>query len=165
MNVHVGLRAVGLILTIPMASLAVDEHRRTPEALKTDCRLDVVKKSCSAPEEFVGILLLKNTSTETLKIEYDNHPLEYLDLDVKDENGATLPKSLASYGFLYSPIGGGPRVLTIPPGETYRWEVVLFAQVDKKTHPVTPGQYTVVALYRWAADRRSNTVTIEVTAK
>src|SRR5205823_845702 len=61
---------------------------------------------------------------------------------------------------------GGPQVLTIPPGETCRSEVVLFAQVDEKKHPITPGKYTVEAIYKWnAPGHRSNKVTIEGTAK
>ena len=166
MKTQLGMWAVGILLTTPMASLAVDEPPRTPEALRMDCRLEVAEKSGSDPEEFVGALLLKNTSTEPLRIEYQTNPLDYLDLDVKDEKGAVLPKSIACYGFLYSPTGGGPEVLTIAPGETYRRQVALFAQVDKKKHPITPGKYTVEAIYKWtAATRRSNKVTIEVTAK
>jgi hypothetical protein len=168
MKTEIALWAIGLLLTAPMALLAVDQHPRTPEVLRMACRLEVVKKTGPDPKEFVGVLVLTNTSTEPLEIKYQTNPLEYLDLDVKDEKGLTLPKSIASYGFIYSPISSEKMwfTLTVSPGETYRAEVVLFAQVDEKKHPVTPGKYTVEAVYKWnAPGYRSNKVTVEVTTK
>ena len=163
MNHQVRLWAFGLLLVVPPAALAADTRPQAPEPSKMHCRLDIARKSELDPKKFVGDFSLKNTSSEPIKIEYRVHPLVHLDLDVKDQRGTLLPKALIRYGGIFSPFDFRPEILTIKPGETYRAGIVLFVQVDKEEHPITPGKYIVEAVFQWDDQEvRSNKVAIEV---
>ncbi len=171
MRIRIDLRQVGLLVVTSFALVAVDVPTKSPGLEKMECHLHVAERSNSDPGEFTGEFTLKNTSSEPIKIEYLCHPLTYLDLDVKDENGKILPKSLKAYGDIFSSVKFHPQMLTLNSGETYRKRVVLFEQVDKKKHPIRPGKYTVEAIYKWKPPGgttltvKSHKVTIEVTAK
>jgi hypothetical protein len=173
-DIQIYLRPVSLVVAASLALVATDVPTKTPATPKVECHLDVAEKSGPASSWMTGEFMLKNTSAEPLKIEYYIDPKMNLDLDVKDEKGKVLPKCIKAYGMIYSDVilrGQPPYVLTIKPGETYSAHVVLLVQVDREKHPITPGKYTVEAVYKWktpvgtAGSVKSEKVTIEVTAE
>lgn len=166
MHNKVGLWTVGLLLAAPTALIAADERPQTRGVTRVDCFLEVEQKVGSNPKDFTGRLVLKNNSDDLIEITYRPHPLIYLDLDVRDEAGKSLPKALASYGFIYSPASPDSSVLKIAPGKTYEANVSLFMQVDQKQRPITPGKYTIEAVYKWGGKEfRSQKVAVEVREK
>jgi hypothetical protein len=154
------------------SALVADETPKTLGPQVIECHLDVKERSGSALDFFPGELTLKNTSPRSLKIEFVCDPLEWLDLDIKDGKGQTLPKKFHGYGELLAARSLRPHVFAIEPGAVYRRrDVGLFALVDWEKHPIKPGKYTVEAVYKCKTtdgmdvSAKSNPVMIEVTAK
>jgi len=87
---------------------------------------------------------LENTSAKPLAIEFDMHPLQYLDLAVTDASGALV--SASHYGNVFSPLGER-AVLRLAPGEKYAFRVGLLENVPQEKR--LPGCYTIRASYRY----------------
>jgi uncharacterized protein (TIGR02996 family) len=108
-----------------------------------DCRLR------HAPEEWDvrntrGEVELVNLVTEEVSIHFNLHPLQFLDLLVRDSSG--IIRSESFYGNRFSPIGE-MMTLRLKPGESYRHAVHLLGNVPE---PIpTTGRYTIRASYQY----------------
>ena len=85
---------------------------------------------------------LENTSTALVEIEIDRHPLQYLNLLVRDAGGALV--SAGHYGDIFSPLGGA-HTFRLAPGAKYTHNVFLLGTVPEERRK--PGRYGVQAIY------------------
>jgi hypothetical protein len=92
---------------------------------------------------FGGVVEITNTTQKVIRIPWDHHPLQYLDLQVLNEGGEELGE--LRYGHLFSPIGE-TAVLLLKPNETYTHPVHLLGTVPKAKWKA--GVYTIRACYR-----------------
>ncbi|MBI1914067.1 MAG: hypothetical protein HYS12_04930 [Planctomycetes bacterium] len=124
-----------------------EQTSKTPAAPATQvtivCRLRP-KELRRGPAPTAGEIELDNVSPSVIEIEYDRHPLQYLNLVVTDPTGAIL--SAWHYGNLFSPLGSS-HTLRLSPGEKFTAPVGLLGNVPEERR--TPGWYTVVAVYKY----------------
>jgi hypothetical protein len=96
------------------------------------------------PSPAAGEVELENVSGEPVEIEVTMHPLQHLDLVVRDASGVAVPA--APYGHLFSP-REVPYTLRLAPGEKYVHNVSLLGTLPEGEPP--PGRYQVHAVYEY----------------
>jgi len=130
--------------------------------------------------DFACIVELRNISEATVSIKYRNEPIaDHLDLDVRDEKGNVLPKHSNCYACIFSPnliveFDGDEIVSAVwneefkalKPGERIKRNIRVFNLVAKERRPITPGVYTVEAVFKHQGrEFRSNKVTVVMPAE
>jgi hypothetical protein len=123
-----------------MAEQATTGKRATPAALACTLRHKQLQRGST---RFAAEVELENTSAEAVEIEIDMHPLQYLDLVVRDAAGT--PVSSGRYGDIFSPLGER-HTFRLAPGAKYTHNVFLLGTVPEEKR--TPGRYTVQAVYQ-----------------
>lgn len=161
------LGILGLMLA---AAVPVDVGRPSKNQGRSQlhCHLTAERPSDVADGTFPGVLGLRNDSNVPITIEFQDDPTDHLSLEIRDPADRLVPTAFPSYGGIYAKIHTDEdrETLTIKPGETYRQDLALFAQTDRQAHPLAPGKYTIVAVYRWrGSELRSSQVTVQVRAK
>jgi len=91
-----------------------------------------------------GEVEIENISPAVIEIEVGMHPLQYLDLVIKNATGKIVPG--APYGHLFSP-RDVPYILRLAPGEKYTHNVSLLGTVAESDQ--LPGVYSVQAVYEY----------------
>lgn len=89
-----------------------------------------------------GEIELENSSPHVLEIKTEMHPLQYLNLVVKDARGRI--HSEGHYGDIFSP-RGKIDTLRLAPGAKYQHIVSLLGTLPEKKR--LPGKYSVQAVY------------------
>jgi hypothetical protein len=90
------------------------------------------------------VVEITNLTPEVMRIPWNHHPLQYLDVQVFNEAGNEVGEY--RYGELFNPIGV-TEVLHLQPGETYTHTVHLLHVVPKSKW--LNGTYTIKACYRF----------------
>ncbi len=96
------------------------------------------------PSPTAGEVEIENISAKTIEIEVTMHPLQYLDLIVRNEVGNIVPT--VPYGNIFSP-RGSPVVFRLVPGEKYTHNISLVGTLPQEQQ--LPGTYTVCATYSY----------------
>jgi hypothetical protein len=122
-----------------MADQTAATERATQAALV--CRLRP-KQLARGGSVLAGEVELENLSSQVLQIEIDMHPLQHLNLLVRDADGALI--SGGHYGDIFSPLGE-TRTFQLTPGATYTHNVFLLGTVPEERRK--PGRYRVQAIY------------------
>ncbi len=137
---------------------------KNPVVLNVDCRLVIGPKRRRNRDGFDAHIDLKNLSDEPLKITAGSYPISaHLDLDVRDDKGVLLPKSIQRAGDIFAPFSSEGQSIVVKAGETVQESFYPFVQVDTDRRPITLGTYTIEAVFRWRGQEvRSNRVTIQV---
>jgi hypothetical protein len=91
---------------------------------------------------------LENASPEAVEIEYDRHPLQYLDMLVSGPGGA--PVSEGYYGDIFSPLGR-TATLRLEPGQKFVHNVSLLGTMPREKQ--RPGTYVARAVYQYKGMR------------
>jgi hypothetical protein len=104
---------------------------------------------------------IENISPDVIEIEVTMHPLQYLDLVIRDAAGDLVPAP--PYGHIFSP-RETPYLFRLAPGEKYTHSVSLLGNVPADRQ--LPGTYTVRAEYEYNGLRAgSEPLQVELTAK
>jgi hypothetical protein len=104
---------------------------------------------------------IENVSADVIEIEVTMHPLQYLNLVIRD--GAGNPVPAAPYGHIFSPRETS-YILRLLPGEKYTHNVSLLGTVPEGNQ--LPGTYTVHAVYEYNGLKAvSEPLQVEVPAK
>jgi hypothetical protein len=122
-----------------MAEQTTAGERVTQAALV--CRLSH-KQLARGVSSLAGEVELENTSSGVVEIEIDTHPLQYLNLVVRDAAGALV--CAGHYGDIFSP-PGETRTFRLAPGARYTHNVFLLGTVPEESRQ--PGRYSVQAIY------------------
>ena len=128
----------------------MDEHMPTTGPQKNNhaglvCRLRQKRRGRRGhPPPTAGEVELENVSQNVIEIEVRMHPLQYLDIEIRDAGGNPVPT--AHYGDIFSP-HETPYVFRLAPGEKYTHNVGLLGSVPQEKQ--LPGTYTVQAVYRY----------------
>jgi hypothetical protein len=126
-----------------MAEQTVKSPAPTDARTAIVCRLRrPVGRRESSPT--AGEVEIENVSPDAIEIQVAMHPLQYLDLLIRDAAGAFVPA--APYGHLFSP-RETPYVLRLAPGEKYTHNVSLLGTVPEAEQ--LPGTYSVQAVYEY----------------
>jgi hypothetical protein len=110
------------------------------------CRLRrklMLRRGPASP--LVGEVELENLSHDVVEIEWDRHPLQYLDLVIMDGAGSPVPAT--PYSDIFSPYSVTPQIFRLAPGEKYIHNVGLLHGVPDEKQ--LPGTYTVRAVYEY----------------
>ncbi len=150
-----------------ISSVMGREQFKSSGGPKVECWLILDNKPREDLLDFNAVFELKNISEARLSIKYGSHKLfDYLELEVRDDNGKLLPNTVKRYDHIFSPGSRHTQINYIKPGAVCEEGVSLFVQVDKRKHPIVPGFYTIQAVYRWDhREYRSNKVTVQVLAE
>ena len=119
--------------------IAASEPIRTMALGRLRCLL---RQRVTSGRAVQGEFELENLSSATIEIPVDIHPLQYLNLRVRNSAGETV--SQGWYGDQFSP-GSSPSTVRLLPGERFTQEVSLLATVPAAFRK--PGDYTVEAFY------------------
>jgi hypothetical protein len=104
---------------------------------------------------------IENVSPDVIEIEVTMHPLQYLNLVIRDGTGN--PVFAAPYGHIFSP-REVPYVLRLMPGEKYTHNVSLLGTVPEEKQ--LSGTYTVQAVYEYNGLRAvSESLQMQLAAK
>src|SRR5579871_6466105 len=117
-----------------MADLTVEDA--VAARPKLVCRLRHWAGGRRGPVPGGGEVELENASPEVVEIEYDRHPLQYLDVLVSGPGGA--PVSEGYYGDIFSPLGG-TATLRLEPGQKFTHNVSLLGCMPRGKE--RPGTY------------------------
>jgi hypothetical protein len=136
-----------------MAPTAVPVETKTAIA----CRLRH-RMGRRGPSPTAGEVEIENISPGAIEIEVTMHPLQYLDLVIRDEAGNLV--SAAPHGNIFSP-REKPYIFRLEPGEKYTHNVSLLGTVPEEMH--LPGTYTVRAVYEYnGLEADSETVEVRI---
>jgi hypothetical protein len=91
---------------------------------------------------------IENVSSDVIEIEVTMHPLQYLNLVIRDAAGDLVPAP--PYGHIFSP-RETPYFFRLAPGEKYTHNVSLLGLIPPEEQ--LPGTYTVRAVYEYAGLR------------
>jgi hypothetical protein len=89
-------------------------------------------------------VVLENVSSTAVEIEYDRHPLQYLDMVVTGPGGAVV--SAGHYGDIFSPLGR-TSALRLEPGQQFTHNVSLLGRTPQAEE--RPGTYVARAIYQY----------------
>jgi hypothetical protein len=106
-----------------------------------ECRLSLERSRIKSGEVAAGLIELKNISTQPVEITWKAHPLENLNIIVRDQQGNEVPTIF--YGTIFSP-SLQIHTLRLAPGESYAHTVSVFGSVID--HVVAPGIYHASAV-------------------
>jgi hypothetical protein len=87
---------------------------------------------------------IENISEAAIELEVTMHPLQYLDLVVRDGAGNVLPTR--PFGHVFSP-REKPLLLRLEPGDKYTHNVSLLGTIPEEEQ--LPGDYTVQAVFTY----------------
>jgi hypothetical protein len=96
------------------------------------------------PSPIAGEVELENVSANVIEVEVWMHPLQYLNVVVRDSAGEVIPTSF--YGDVFSP-HEKPCTFRLLPGEKYTHSVSLLGTLPENKR--LPGNYTAQAIYEY----------------
>jgi hypothetical protein len=138
--------------------IAASKSLPATSTCKLECRLRLVGNQKTNHLVVGGELELKNISDGPIEIASEVHPLQHLDIQVKDRSGRLI--STSWYGNQFSP-SEYPSQLRLEPGESFVAQVSLFATVPAALR--VPGTYAIQALYDHPGVRtESNPLTVTI---
>ncbi len=112
-----------------------------------ECRLIVAERKIKIGEVPNAAVELKNTGKEDIRITYNTHPFEHLDIEVRSPDGEKISDSETKYGGIFSPSTPKPmQTLTLRPGESYRFTVSLFTTTPEEKRKKV-GDYRIKAVF------------------